>query len=93
LFDEAMTRLRELGFQAKGKVVVGEPAPEIAAYAREVEADLVVVGHQRKGLWQRWWSGQTGSYLSDHLACSLLIARTAVSDEVFYGALETPPAG
>jgi len=88
LFDEAMERLQALGFQPEGKVVTGEPAAEIASYARTVKADLVVVGHRKKGLLERWWSGQTGAYLSDHLACSLLIARRHVSDEEFYGELE-----
>lgn len=84
LFDEAMQRLRELGFEPQGKVVTGEPAPEIAGYARQVNADLVVVGHRKKGLFERWWSGQTGAYLSDHLQCSLLVARAVVPDEEFY---------
>jgi nucleotide-binding universal stress UspA family protein len=87
LFDEAMVRLRELGFDPAGKIVTGEPAEEIAAYAAEVGADLVVVGHRKKSLLQRWWSGETGAYLVDHLACSLLIARNVVSEEEFYAAL------
>ena len=89
LFDEAMERLREFGFQPHGKVVIGEPAAEISAYAREVDADLVVVGHRKKGLLERWWSGETGAYLVDHIQCSLLIARRVVSDEEFYEAFET----
>lgn len=93
LFDEAMARLKALGMDPHGKVVTGEPAAEIAGYAREVKADLVVVGHRKKGLLERWWSGQTGAYLSDHLTCSLLIARRTVSDEEFYGELETTAEG
>lgn len=88
LFDEAMARLTALGFRPEGKVVTGEPAAEIADYANAVKADLVVVGHRKKGLWERWWSGQTGAYLSDHLSCSLLIARQEVADEAFYRELE-----
>lgn len=84
LFDEAMAKLTELGFRPEGRVVTGEPAEEIARYAREVQADLVVVGHRKKGLLERWWSGQTGAYLSDHLSCSLLIARGTISDEELY---------
>lgn len=93
LFEEAMARLKELGFEPEGKVVTGEPAVEIADYAREVRAELVVVGHRKKGLLERWWSGQTGAYLSDHLQCSLLIARGTISDEEFYRELEGASAG
>ena len=90
LFDEAMARLRQLGMRPEGKVVIGEPAVEIAAYAREIRADLVVVGHRRKSLLERWWSGESGAYLVDHLDCSLLIARQNISDEAFAAALAGP---
>jgi nucleotide-binding universal stress UspA family protein len=91
LFDEAMAKLRELGFEPGGKIVTGEPAAEIAAYVREIQADLVVVGHRKKNLLERWWSGETGAYLVDHIGCSLLIARTPVSDEEFFAALQDFP--
>jgi nucleotide-binding universal stress UspA family protein len=87
LFEEAMTRLRELGFEPEGLIVEGEPAETISAYAKRVKADLVVVGHRKKSLMERWWSGQTGAYLVDHIGCSLLVARRAVSDEEFRNGL------
>ena len=87
LFEEAMAKLRELGFEPEGLMVEGEPADAIAAYARRVKADLVVVGHRKKSLLERWWSGQTGAYLVDHIGCTLLIARRAVSDEEFQAGL------
>ncbi|MBU1374550.1 MAG: universal stress protein [Alphaproteobacteria bacterium] len=93
LFDEAMERLKALGFRPEGKVVTGDPAAEIAGYAHDVKADLVVVGHRKKGLLERWWAGETGAYLADHLTCSLLVARRAVSDEEFYGELDATAAG
>jgi hypothetical protein len=43
----------------------------------------VVVGHRKRNLLERWWSGDAGGYISDHIGCSLLIARNAVSDEDF----------
>jgi nucleotide-binding universal stress UspA family protein len=88
LFEEAMARLAAFGFEAEGRVVQGEPAEAIAAYARQVGADLVVVGHRRQGLLERWWSGRSGAYLMDHLTCSLLIARNSVSDEAFTSGIE-----
>ncbi|MGH8171434.1 MAG: universal stress protein, partial [Steroidobacteraceae bacterium] len=48
VLQEGMARLAALGFQASGKLVIGEPAREIAAYAEQVNADLVVVGHRRQ---------------------------------------------
>ena len=51
-------------------------------------ADLVVVGHRRRGLLERWWSGSTGSYLLDHIGCSLLVSRQPFSDEAFAQAMD-----
>jgi nucleotide-binding universal stress UspA family protein len=88
LFDEAIARLREKGMNPQGRIVEGEPAPTIAAYAKEVGADLVVVGHRKQSLLERWWSGGAGAYLVDHLNCSLLIGRQQVSDEAFRAEFE-----
>lgn len=89
LFDEAMNKLAAVGLKGQGRLAVGEPPKEIAAYAQEVKADLVVVGHRRRGLLERWWSGSAGVYLSDHLSCSLLIGRCNVSDEDFLEQMAT----
>ncbi|MDE2451318.1 MAG: efflux RND transporter periplasmic adaptor subunit, partial [Gammaproteobacteria bacterium] len=70
-------------FQASGKLVIGEPAREIAAYAEQVQADLVVVGHRRQSAIGRWWSGASGAYLSDHIRCSLLVCRNVIDDAQF----------
>jgi nucleotide-binding universal stress UspA family protein len=89
LFEEAMGRLRTFGFAPEGRIVTGEPAAEIARYASETRADLVVVGHKKKNLLERWWSGESGAYLVDHIGCSLLIARTNISDEEFFAVFPT----
>ena len=54
----------------------GDPAVEIAAYAHEINAELVVLGHTSKGMLTRWFQGSVGAKLLDHLPCSLLVATT-----------------
>lgn len=88
LFDEAIERLRGFGLRPQGRVVSGEPAQVIAAYAKEVNAELVVVGHRKQGVIQRWWSGATGAYLVDHLSCSLLISRLTIADDAFLAEMQ-----
>jgi nucleotide-binding universal stress UspA family protein len=83
ILERGVAVLKRLGVEAVAKLVVGEPAPCIGAYAKEVKAELVVLGHRRQNLLQRWWSGGTGAYISDHVACSVLIARNGISDEAF----------
>jgi nucleotide-binding universal stress UspA family protein len=87
ILEEAVRGLGTFGIRLKAKLVRGEPAQEIAAYARQIKADLVVVGHRRQSLLQRWWSGPNGAYLSDYLTCSLLIARAPISQEEFRRAM------
>jgi nucleotide-binding universal stress UspA family protein len=79
--------LERLGLNPTAKLVVGEPAVQIGAYAAEVKADLVVLGHRRQNLLQRWWSGSTGSYVSDHVTCSVLVGRNVITDEAFQAEL------
>lgn len=83
LLQRGLDRLSRIGVAADGQALVGEPAPAIAACVRSFAADLVVVGHRRQSLIERWWSGASGAYLVDHVGCSVLIARNVVSDEEF----------
>jgi nucleotide-binding universal stress UspA family protein len=88
LLERGAAVARQLGLEPVTRLVVGEPAPQIGAFAREVRADLVVLGHRRQNLLQRWWSGGTGAYISDHVNCSVLIGRNPISDEAFEAELE-----
>jgi nucleotide-binding universal stress UspA family protein len=95
ILKEGLDRLVALGFTPKARLVIGDPAEQIGAFAREIGADLVVVGHRKQKPIQRWWSGSSGAYLVDHLGCSLLIGRNTISDEAFeaeMGAAEGPPS-
>ena len=83
LLERGISRLKELGFTPVARLVEGEPTAAIAGVAREIRADLVVVGHRTKNALSRWWTGSGKDYLSDHVGCSLLIACNAMSDETF----------
>ena len=83
LLDLGLGRLRRLGVTATGEVVAGEPAQCIAARAHAFSADLIVVGHRRRTLVERWWSGPSGAYLVDRVPCSVLVARDFITDEEF----------
>ena len=92
VLERGVDRLQKLGFTPVSKLAVGDPARVIGEFAKEVKADLVVVGHRKRHLLERWWSGDTGGYISDHIGCSLLIARNAVSDNAFQGEFTTAEA-
>ena len=75
VLDEGLARLRARGLVADGRVTHGEPVDEICAYAKELKADLICVGHRHSNSWaQRWWRGSLSKTLTDHAQCSVLIA-------------------
>jgi nucleotide-binding universal stress UspA family protein len=88
ILEEGVMRLKFLGVEPVAKLVSGEPAIEIRNFAREVAADLVVVGHRRQSFLDRWWSGSSGAYILDNIDCSLLVARRPISEQEFADELE-----
>jgi nucleotide-binding universal stress UspA family protein len=85
LLGYGLQRLEDLGVSAQGRVVSGEPVVEIANYAKWFGADLVVLGHRRQSLLERWWAGASGAYVADCVSCSVMVARNDVSDLAFEG--------
>ncbi len=74
LLDAAVQDLSARGVKVIAIVREGEPSEEIIAYARAISADMVVLGHTKKGIIARWLQGSVGNRLIGHLPCSLLIA-------------------
>jgi nucleotide-binding universal stress UspA family protein len=75
VLDEGIKTLTDKGFKSTGHLAVGEPVEEICRVAKQVSADLIVLGHNQKTSWAaRWWKGSVGSALLDYAPCSILIA-------------------
>ena len=47
--DDAVRIAEELGLETKAKLLAGDPAKEIVAYADSVDADLIVIGSHGYG--------------------------------------------
>lgn len=92
ILAEGVERLRAVGFSPTARLGMGAAAQQIAAVAEEIGANLVVVGHRPSGPLARWWFGSVGSYLTDQLRCSVLIAQTEIGDDQFAQLLTSPPA-
>jgi nucleotide-binding universal stress UspA family protein len=75
VLKEGVKLLEASGIRAEGHLRAGEPAHQIAKLAEELAVDLVVVGHQRRGVLARWWQGCVGASLLDRIDCSLLVAQ------------------
>lgn len=80
---EGVERLKAMGFSPTARLGMGEAGREIAAVAKEIGANLVVVGHRADGPLARWWFSSVGTYLVKHVRCSVLVAQTEIGDEEF----------
>jgi nucleotide-binding universal stress UspA family protein len=74
ILQEGVERLREQGLEVEGRLASGKPTDAISACARELGADLIVVGHKRKGALARWWTGSVNYSLLAQAPCSILVA-------------------
>jgi len=75
VLDEGISSLKSMGYEASGHLAVGEPVEEICRTAKDLGADLIVLGHnQNTSFAARWWKGSVGASLLDYAPCSLLIA-------------------
>ncbi len=86
IMAEGLARLRALGLEAHGHAARGDPGPTIGAFAREIGADLVVLGHRQPRFVERWLGLGSGASVMNRVDCSLLIARRIISDEAFAAA-------
>ncbi|HDK03305.1 MAG TPA: universal stress protein [Gammaproteobacteria bacterium] len=75
VLDQGVERLRNRGLAVEGRMVQGQPSERIADVAREIGADLVVVGHRNRSRLARWWQGASVSAsLLEQAPCSVLVA-------------------
>lgn len=75
VLDEGLQALRLHGIAAKTVVRSGSPAQQIASCAREIGADLVVVGHRKQNAIVRWLNGSVSAAVLNRAPCSVLVAR------------------
>ncbi|HVR51357.1 MAG TPA: universal stress protein [Pseudorhodoferax sp.] len=54
VLDEGAEQLRRSGLQVEAHLRSGDPAQEIGLLAKELGADLVVVGHREQSTLARW---------------------------------------
>jgi nucleotide-binding universal stress UspA family protein len=88
--EDLFTQLRGLkvdpGMRVEYRVEEGWPANEIRAVAREVHADLIVMGtHGRSGI-RRMMMGSVAEAVNRHATCPVVTVRSSV-------ALEEEPVG
>jgi nucleotide-binding universal stress UspA family protein len=77
ILEDGLRRLSESGHAVRGQVLVGDAVDEIARHAREIGADLIVVGHKHLDSWAaRWWRGSLSKSMIENAPCSVLVVIT-----------------
>lgn len=61
----------EISDQLRCHVTVGDPAPEILAYSRDLDVDMVVMGEHARGVLQRYLTRDTARELLHHAPCAV----------------------
>ncbi|MDQ7990610.1 MAG: universal stress protein [Candidatus Dactylopiibacterium sp.] len=74
VLNEGVAALTASGLAVQGKLAHGRPVDVIADYAREIGADLIVLGHRPQGTLARWWRGAVDHSLLSVAPCSILVA-------------------
>ncbi len=74
ILREGVERLRGRGLAATGRLAFGRPMDQIAAVAKELKVDLIVIGHRPSVGLARWWTGPGNIQLLDIVACSVLVS-------------------
>jgi nucleotide-binding universal stress UspA family protein len=74
--EAAQWHLAAHSLPARTHAVTGDPVEVISRLVKELDIDLLILGHRREqGFAARWWKGSTGAGLMDRVHCSILIAR------------------
>ncbi len=77
ILDKGVRQLADAGLTSRGDVVTGDSVTEISRHARQIQADLIVVGHKHLEGWAaRWWRGSVSKALIEHAPCSVLVVIT-----------------
>jgi len=68
----------EMDADAKALMLEGEPGKAIAQFAREKNADLIVVGTHQKGAWKALFSGAPSRDIVRDAPCAILLVPKAM---------------
>ena len=69
VLDAGVRRLQSVGCAATSDLKYGNPSEQIVLSAREMCADLIVVGHRDQGALARWLNGSVGASILHHAPC------------------------
>jgi nucleotide-binding universal stress UspA family protein len=73
ILKEGVADLASRGVFAQGHLAIGNPMVQIPSFAKQLDIDLIVLGHHKRGGLSRWWTPNADSHLLDRVCCSVLV--------------------
>ena len=78
LLDESLEWLTARGVKCEGYLATGDTLDQIAAYAKRLAIDLIVLGHYPQPAGGYWWSGsRQRATLAERVGCCVFVAVSA----------------
>jgi nucleotide-binding universal stress UspA family protein len=78
MLDESLEWLKARGVAAEGYLATGNTLDQIAAYAKRLAIDLIVLGHYPQPAGGFWWSSsQQRASLAERVGCCVFVAVSA----------------
>ena len=75
LFTGLKAKAGERNIEIKTEVVVGHPADQIVRYAKEKNADMVVIGQKGKSKIENWLLGSVSKRVATYAPCTVTIVK------------------
>jgi len=75
LFKGLQDKAKERNIEIKTEVVVGHPADQIVRYAKENNADIILVGQKGKSKIETWLLGSVSKRVATYAPCTVTIVK------------------
>ena len=85
LLEQAAAPLRELGLEVTTRLIEGRAASVIVDTARDIGADLVVLGARGHGAIEEAFLGSVSAEVVDQAPCAVLVARGPFAERILIG--------
>ncbi len=81
ILGEADKMAQATGMEIKGTMLIGDPKDEIIDYAKEIEADLIILGSAGKGWTRRFILGSVSSSVVANSPTSTLVIHSQKKED------------
>ena len=75
LFTGLKGKSRQRNIEIRTEVVVGHPAEQIVRYAKERNADMIIIGQKGKSQVETWLLGSVSKRVATHAPCNVTIVK------------------